>query len=130
MGFFNKLFNSDNDGGRSTKAVSWIPLNDTAQLDEIVEASKTKTVAIFKHSTRCGISSMVIRQFEGSYDVPEDVADVYYLDLLQFRSISNEIASRFGVFHQSPQLIIFKNGEVVFHTSHSDINAQQIAERV
>ncbi|NER17526.1 bacillithiol system redox-active protein YtxJ [Spongiivirga citrea] len=130
MGFFNKLFNSDDSGERSAKSVNWIPLNDMTQLDEIVEASKTKTVAIFKHSTRCGISSMVIRQFEGSYDIPEDVADVYYLDLLQFRPISNEIASRFGVFHQSPQLLIFRNGEVVFHTSHGDISTQQLAERV
>lgn len=130
MGFFNKLFNSDANGERSTKSVPWIPLNDMSQLEEIVETSKTRTVAIFKHSTRCGISSMVIRQFEGSYDVPEDVADVYYLDLLQFRPISNEIASRFGVFHQSPQLIVFRNGEVVFHTSHGDISAQQVSERV
>ncbi|MFP2997610.1 bacillithiol system redox-active protein YtxJ [Spongiivirga sp. MCCC 1A20706] len=130
MGIFNKLFKSEDNGNRNAKNISWIPLTAVNQLDEIVEASKTKTVAIFKHSTRCGISSMVIRQFEGSYDVPQDVADVYYLDLLQFRSISNEIASRFEVFHQSPQLIIFRNGEVVFHTSHGDINSQQVAERV
>ena len=64
---------------------------------------------------------MVIRNFESSYDIEEGAIDLYYLDLLSFRDISSEIAARFQVFHESPQLIIVKNGTTVYHASHSMI---------
>jgi len=110
--------------------VPWTPLTELAQLDMIVEESKMKPVAIFKHSTRCGISSMVINQFEKGYDLEENQLKVYYLDLLNYRPISQEIAARFQVWHESPQLIIIKNGVTVAHASHSQINAVDLAQLV
>ena len=123
MGIFKGLF------GKSTEKVgrpiiNWIPLTDSKQLDEIIENSGTKYQAIFKHSTRCGISSGVLRQFERQEDTGE--IDFYYLDLLSFRSISDEIASKFGVLHQSPQLLVFKDGAVTAHGSHYDIMSVKI----
>lgn len=124
MGIFNKIFGSSEASKTPEPSkLRWTPLTDMSQLDTIVEESKTIPVAIFKHSTRCGISSMVINQFERAYDLEEHQMKVYYLDLLSYRPISQEIAARFQVWHESPQLILVKNGVTVGHASHSQINA-------
>ncbi len=123
MGIFNKMFGSSDASETPTPSkVQWTPLTNVDQLDTIVEESKTQPVAIFKHSTRCGISRMVIKQFEASYNLDEHQMKVYYLDLLNYRPISEEIAARFQVWHESPQLIMLKNGVTVAHASHSQIN--------
>lgn len=109
--------------------MDWEPLNHITQLDEIVTLSKEKPVAIFKHSTRCSISRMALKQFENEFDFPEKVTP-YFLDLIAFRDISNDIASRFGVQHQSPQLILIKNGKAIYTTSHSDIDAGALKTKV
>lgn len=121
MGILKSLFGKESNKLGKTKppTINWIRLTDSKQLDEIVEKSNLKYQAIFKHSTRCGISSGVLRQFERQEDTRE--IDFYYLDLLSFRSISDEIASRFGILHQSPQLIVIKDGVVITHGSHYDI---------
>lgn len=124
MGIFNKIFGSSNEPETPEPSkLQWARLTEISQLDTIVEESKTKPVAIFKHSTRCGISRMVIKQFESQYDLEENQMKVYYLDLLSFRPISQEIAARFQVWHESPQLVLVKNGVTVAHASHSQINA-------
>jgi len=124
MGIFNKIFGSSEPSeAPEPSKLQWTPLINVAQLDTIVEESKTQPVAIFKHSTRCGISRMVIKQFEGSYDLEKNQMKVYYLDLLNYRPISQEVAARFQVWHESPQLVVVKNGVTVAHASHSGINA-------
>lgn len=116
---------------RSTEDKSkWKILDDVAQLDEIVETSKTKPVAIFKHSTRCSISSAAKSRMDNGWDVPEEEVEVYYLDLIANRGISNTIAERFGVRHESPQVILFKGGQAVYHASHFDIRADVLKEQV
>ena len=89
-------------------------------MSEIEKLSKTKTQVVFKHSTRCGISSMVMKQFVSAYDVDSNL-DLYYLDLLNHRDVSNEVGYKFQVMHQSPQLLIIKNEIVVARASHYDI---------
>jgi bacillithiol system protein YtxJ len=121
MGFFNTLFGGSSDP-ESERQLAWIPLNRTSQLDEILERSHTKVQIIFKHSTRCGISNMALRQFQSVFSQNALDADLYYLDLIAFRSISNSVVEKFQVYHQSPQVIIIKNGEVVAHESHGAIN--------
>ncbi len=123
MGIFKSLFGKETEK-KEQPIINWIPLTDSKQLDEIIINSSTKYQAIFKHSTRCGISSGVKRQFERQEDTDE--VDFYYLDLLSYRSISDEIASRFGILHQSPQLVVFKDGGVVAHGSHYDIMSVKI----
>lgn len=124
MGIFSKIFGTSNTSETpKTSKLQWTPLTDMSQFDIIIEESKIKPIAIFKHSTRCGISRMVIKQFESAYNLEENQMKVYYLDLLNYRPISDEIAARFQVWHESPQLIIVKNGETVGHASHSQINA-------
>jgi len=121
MGLFNKIFSGSNEP-EEDNSVPWIALTEMKQLESIAEASKTKTQLIFKHSTRCGISRMVIAQFKKDYGFTEIEANLYYLDLLGHRDISQEIAKRFHVVHESPQLVVIKNGVVVAHVSHGEIN--------
>ena len=130
MGLLDKIFKSSQDIAKDEiNEVPWHPLTRMEQLEEIEKESHNKTVAIFKHSTRCGISRMVLRNFEGEF-VPasEKEMKLYFLDLLSNREISNEIAARFGVQHESPQLLILKEGKVVKHDSHHGIKAASLAE--
>ncbi|MBU2927228.1 bacillithiol system redox-active protein YtxJ [Winogradskyella psychrotolerans] len=124
---FKKLFGSSEP--KEEKILPWQPLSDVSQLTTIEEKSKTKTQIIFKHSTRCGISSMVMKQFVSAYDL-ELNADLYYLDLLSYRDVSNEVGHKFQVMHQSPQLLVIKNGVVVTHASHGEINEIDLVQFV
>lgn len=126
MSFFDKIFGNNDSKVTSSSRVKWYDLTELQQLDAIVKESAEVPVLLFKHSTRCSISRMALKGFEREYDIEEDNLKVYYLDLLAHRDISNEIASRFGVQHQSPQILLIKNGEVVYHTSHSDIDAETV----
>lgn len=117
MGLLKKILGESSQ--ESISKLNWIPLTELSQLDQI--AKNTKTVSIFKHSTRCGTSSMVKRQFQNNYDIDPDLMDVYYLDLLAHRGISNELEDRFNVRHESPQLLVIKNDEVVAHDSHGGV---------
>ena len=131
MGLFSKFKKTETD--LKKKAVTqtpWNILNNLKQLDEIVEESKSQPVAIFKHSTRCGVSRMVFRQFESSYDLTDSQLKLYYLDLLNYRNISDEVGFKFQVMHQSPQLIIIKNGVAVANASHNGIRASDLQQFV
>jgi bacillithiol system protein YtxJ len=128
MSFINKIFGITKDN-KEEKVLPWIPLTSLDQLKTIVDKSKVKTQVIFKHSTRCGISRMVKRQFEKQYNLDGE-ADLYYLNILKYRDISNDIAKRFGVYHESPQLLIINNGVVVKHDSHGSINDLDIEKFV
>lgn len=124
MGIFNNMFGGKE--GQEEKPekkihLTWLPLTSLEQLETIETESNTASVLIFKDSTRCGISKMVIKQFEKLFTEENQHLKVYYLDLLNYRDISNEIAVKFQVMHQSPQLIVVRNGTAVHHASHNDI---------
>ncbi len=125
MGFFNKLFGENNSNEDEQPKSFWMYLEETP-LDEIVKISFEKPVAIFKHSTRCSVSRMAWNQFSNQYAIEFEKMELYFLDLLAHRSISNEVAERFGVVHQSPQLIVIKDGKAVYDASHNDIDAQDL----
>ncbi|RZN80978.1 MAG: bacillithiol system redox-active protein YtxJ [Winogradskyella sp.] len=120
MSFFKKLFNTVSEP-KEEKVLPWQALTDVNQLNEIEKRSESKTQLVFKHSTRCGISRMVMNQFVSMYDADSN-ADLYYLDLLNFRDVSNEVGYKFQVMHQSPQLLVIRNGATVAHASHGAIN--------
>ena len=122
MGVFSGLFgNKENKEKKEEKTIPWIALTSLEQLDEIEKKSLGKPQIIFKHSTTCGISRMVINMFKSSYALTDSQADLYYLDLHSYREVSNETGYRFQVMHQSPQLLVIKNGTVVSHASHGAI---------
>ncbi len=120
MGLFNKIFGeSDNP---KKEGVSWKTIASIEDLDQAIASSNQKTIAIFKHSTRCSISSMAKGRLERSWDINAEDLDLYYLDLIAYRPVSNAIAENLGVMHESPQILVIKNGKVIFHTSHNDIS--------
>lgn len=129
MSFFNSIFGNSENTDSPKSNINWTELTDIIQLTEIDAVSNEKPVAIFKHSTRCSISRMALKQFEKDYDL-NDVVDAYFLDLIAHRDISNEIARKYNVYHESPQLILIKNGKAVYDVSHSDIDASALKSKV
>lgn len=111
MGLFN----------RKKSNFDWKPLDRIEQLEELEQESHNHLVLLFKHSTRCSISLMAKNRIESGWEYRTDEIVPYYLDLLQYRSISNAISERFGIVHQSPQIIVLKAGKVVHQASHSAI---------
>ena len=126
MGVFGNLFGSKEK--EEKRELPWIPLTSKQQLVGIRDRSKSRPQFIFKHSTTCGISRMVLGMFTNNYPFDKEGADLYFLDLHAFREISNEVAAVFQVFHESPQLIVIKNGDVIFHTSHGAIAETNLEE--
>lgn len=124
MGFFSNLFKVSEP--KEKKILPWIALTDLQQIDDIKDKSKAKTQVIFKHSTSCGISRMVLNQFVDAYVLTKNDLDLYYLDLLSYRNVSNEVGYTFQVMHESPQLLVIKNGVVAAHGSHGAINAIEL----
>ena len=122
MSIFSNIFGGSEEQDKAISKMNWKNLTDLGQLNEIMQLSHEKPVLIFKHSTRCSISRFALKQFENEFDL-EGIVDAYFLDLIEHRDISNEIASRFGVQHQSPQLLLIKEGKSVYDVSHSEIDA-------
>ena len=106
--------------------MNWKNLSLSSELDKIKKDSFDSTQYIFKHSTRCSISRMVMSRFESTYS--SDSVSVYLLDLLSHRDLSDEIALTFQLIHESPQLLIIKNGECHAHSSHTAINQLNLFE--
>lgn len=129
MGFLDSLFGEKeaNENGGDAK---FYTLNTMNQLDEIDAISEIKPVVIFKHSTRCSISRFALKQFDSAYNFEEDKIDWYLLDLLNHRDISNEIAHRYDVTHQSPQIIVIKNKKAIYHDSNDGIDAADLKQFV
>jgi len=124
MSLFKNIFGSSEEENKTSK-IAWRQLTDLGQLNEIVEVSNEKLVLIFKHSTRCSISRYSLKQFENEFTF-EDKIVPYFLDLIAHRDVSNEIAQRFGVFHESPQIILIKEGKAIYDASHESIDAKKL----
>ena len=107
--------------------MNWIPLTSEAQLDNIAEQSFNKPQVIFKHSTTCSISGMALSRMDRS-EFPSSI-DFYLLDLKQYRSISNQIAEKFQVHHESPQVLLIKKGECIYDESHYGIQMDELVEQ-
>lgn len=130
MSFLKNIFgeNKSENESNENENVKYFTLDNIKQLDEIDEISQSKPVVIFKHSTRCFISKTVLKQFEAEFNYSVDQIDWYLLDLLNYRDISNEIAHRYNVTHQSPQIIVIRNGKAVFNESHDGISAEDLKQ--
>jgi len=107
--------------------MNWKIISDENQLEEIRENSFERPQVIFKHSTRCSISSVAKSRLDRSSD-PEGM-DFYYLDLIRYRSISNRISELFDVHHESPQILLIKNGECTYDESHLSISIDEVKQQ-
>jgi len=100
-----------------------------ATIDDSSSSPDSEAVVIFKHSTSCAISMMAKRKFESSWETESKIS-VYYLDLIRYRNISNEIAIRYDVRHESPQVLAIVNGKCIYHASHHEIDSTEIIKAI
>ena len=121
MGFLKNILGNKTSKEVEETYLNWTPLISVDEINTIKEISKRQAILIFKHSTRCGISRMVIKQFESLFNEENKQLKVYYLDLLSFREISSKLSEDFQVIHESPQLLVIKNGISVYNASHYEI---------
>ncbi len=107
--------------------MEWIQLSTNDQLEQIINLSNEKPQVIFKHSTRCSISAVAWKRVQKNHEKTE--VNFYFLDLIAYRSLSNKIAEIFNVYHESPQVLVIKNGQCVFDESHLSISLDEILEQ-
>ncbi|WP_185204529.1 bacillithiol system redox-active protein YtxJ [Chryseobacterium sp. C3] len=124
MSFFDKIFGGKEDA--SEQKSFWKKIESNEDLEKAIQDSFQHRIAIFKHSTSCFISKTVLKNFEKEIENLDQKIDLYYLDLLAHRPISNKIAEDLGVTHQSPQLIVIENGKAINNASHQSISVDQI----
>jgi bacillithiol system protein YtxJ len=131
MGFISKLFSTQRDITKDTQdGIPWESLDSVSQLDNLIKNSTLKPKVIFKHSTRCGISRLVLKQFETEYVKNDDEVTYYFLDLLTYREVSNAVAEKLNIVHQSPQVIILYNKEILHTDSHQGIDIKKVQKIV
>lgn len=103
----------------------WNQVNSTEAISQIEFASHLRPQLIFKHSTRCSISNMAFDRINAHLEEIKAKSDIHYVDVLRNRNMSDAIAKRWNIIHESPQILIIKNGEVVYHASHSMIQPDE-----
>ncbi len=106
----------------------WKPLSTEQQVNSIIERSHEVPCLIFKHSTRCEISSIAKYRLEDDWAFTDQQIEAYYLDLINFRSISQHITETFEVHHESPQVLLISQGACIYDASHLDITVPELAE--
>lgn len=111
--------------------LNWIALEQMEQLQEIDELSKTQPVVIFKHSTRCSISAASLSRMERKWN-NQEASDLkpYYLDLIAHRDISNGLEQKYGIRHQSPQVLLIQQHKCVYDASHFGISFDDLIENI
>ena len=122
MGIFDSMFKPD-----SKPLWPGVTIQSKADLEGLLDKSFIRPQLIFKHSTRCSISRYVLSDFIAHFTFSSDELEAHYLDLLSYRKISNQIAEQLEVIHQSPQILLIKNGKVVVYASHEGINKIQLS---
>ncbi len=108
--------------------MNWIPLCSIEDLEQVIHLSQEKPQVIFKHSTRCNISSVAKNRLERAGAAGE--LQFHYLDLISYRPLSNSVAERFAVEHESPQILVIKNGKCVYNESHMGIDMDEIKDHL
>lgn len=111
--------------------MNWKKLTESTQIAEIKELSKSKPVLIFKHSTRCSVSSMSLDRLLRNWKTEDGEKVVpFFLDLIAYRALSDQVEGEFGVPHESPQVIIIRNGIAVYDNSHFGISYPEIMAQI
>ncbi len=113
---------------KESSSFPWDNLDSIDRLNEINELSFEKPVLIFKHSTRCSISFMAKSRFEGGYE--EVDMSFHLLDLIRNRPISNQIAEDYAIRHESPQILLIKEGKCIYSATHNAIDFRSLKKEL
>ena len=119
MGIWDSVFgNAKEKSDNHRQPVKWIELTGSQELNALVDASYSKPQLIFKHSMTCGVSGMTKRRFESEAGNNAERLAFHLLVIQKNRELSKQVAVQFQVRHESPQVLIVKNGTVIAHASH------------
>ena len=111
--------------------MNWTKITKLEDLEEIKNISQKKFAIIFKHSTGCGASKMSLSRFEKSWKDEETTnLQPYFLDLLAYKEISNKIAEEFGIRHESPQLLLIKEGICIYNASLHFLDYEELLKHI
>lgn len=130
MGILDRLFKSQRDIAKEEikTGLPWDFLESVDQFHNVLQNSSKMPKIIFKHSTRCGISRMVLKNFENGYTLKGGEAGFYLLDLLSHRDVSNAIAEELNLTHQSPQVVVIKDQKIIHTDSHHGIDIHKVEQ--
>jgi len=106
--------------------MNWNNISSLEELEAAIENSNNGTILLFKHSTRCSTSDMVLNRLERNWDEKANHITPYYIDLIAHRDVSNKIEEIFNIIHESPQALIIKNKKCIYNASHTLISYQSI----
>jgi len=123
------LFSFNKSSGNSDQKLNWTRIETTEELNRAINQTETVPGLFFKHSTRCGISSMALSRFEKEWK-ETDACALYFIDLIAHRDVSNTISEITGIAHQSPQAILIDQSKVIYSDSHSGIDAAIIQSKI
>lgn len=126
MSVFDSLKNLVMQGEDS--GPEWIPLNEPEQIEQVLERSKNKPQIIYKHSTRCAVSSIALFSLQGLSADTKEQADFNFLNVIDQRELSKFVSEKLQIRHESPQLLLIRDGEVEWHGSHYEVKAETVAE--
>ena len=121
------LFSSSKKSQQSK--LNWIHITTVEELKQAIAETDNVTGLFFKHSTRCNISSMALSRFESNW-IQDDTCELYFIDLIAHRDVSNAIGDLTNVEHQSPQVIVVKNRSEIHNASHNGISAGEIKKSI
>lgn len=129
MSLLDRIGNLLNGEGAET-SIDWLQLKEPEELSKLLEASNEKPQVIYKHSTRCGVSAMALSNLHQLQQEVAEKADFYFLNVISHRWLSQQVAEQLQVRHESPQLLIIQNGEVVWSGSHYQVTAASIEAQI
>lgn len=110
--------------GERKSNLAWKQLESVQELENLLAQRDGEARVFFKHSTRCSISAMALNGFESTWKSSPD--PLYFIDLIRFREVSNALAVGTNVRHESPQVIVVRDGNILYQASHSSIDARKI----
>ncbi|MDZ7715838.1 MAG: bacillithiol system redox-active protein YtxJ [Balneolaceae bacterium] len=127
MGILDRIKNAFS--GDDTKADFWNQLTEEGQVEQVIAQSKSKPQLIYKHSARCSVCWFAKSELENVADEMGPQADMNFVDVINSRNVSNKLAEVLNIRHESPQAILIKNGEAVWHESHGAIKGAKVLEQ-
>lgn len=130
MSFFDNLSNIFDTNSNGRGSVNWKGISEEKDIDDILAASNHKPQVIYKHSPRCGTSYLALRNLESMSAETDQRADFYMVDVISKRSVSAYISERLGIRHESPQLFVIKNEQVIWHGSHYQVQGEMVSSVV
>jgi bacillithiol system protein YtxJ len=130
MSIFDRIKGIFSNNIDDSEYPQWGRLSDTSDLKKLNEASFSKFQMIYKHSTRCATSYFALQNLKNFPEAKLQEVDLYIVDVISQRELSNEISEHFEVRHESPQIMLLKNGQLIWNASHGDVRIEAILKAI